>query len=104
MGNAVHGCDCGMSEMMMPELHYVCDLCRACGFCHNCVAVVVLQRYTKIPSSCNAEVPRMSCPCLFMGDDVTTKRPDRCGVIIERSVKVGPCISGGVEGCLPEQV
>ena len=33
---------------------------------------------------------------------VTTKGPDRCGVIIEGSVKVWPCRLGGVEGCLPE--
>ena len=104
MDNAVHGCDYGLSETMMPELHCVSDLCPVCGFCHNCVAEVVLQLYTNIPTSCTAEVPRMSCPCIFMCDDVTTKNLDRCGVIIERSVKVGPCISGGVEGCLPEQV
>ena len=61
MDNAVHGCDVRLGEVMISELHCVEDLCRAGGFCHNCVAVVVLQRYTNIPAGCTAEVPRMSC-------------------------------------------
>ena len=56
MDNVVHGCDGGLSEVMMPELHCVRDLCRANGFCHNCVAAVVLQRYSNIPAGCTVEV------------------------------------------------
>ena len=88
MENAVHGCDSGLGEVMMPELHRVRDLCRACGFCHNCVAAVVLQRYTDIPACCTVGVPRMSCPCLFVCHYVTSKGPNGCGVIIENSVEV----------------
>ena len=88
MDNAVDGCYGGMGDMMMSELHCVADLCSSGGFCQNCVAAVVLQRYTNITYGCTAEVPRMSCPCLFVCDYVTSKGPDRWGVIIERSVKV----------------
>ena len=42
MDNAVHGCDGGLGEMMMSEIHCVGDLCHLGGFCHNCVAAVVL--------------------------------------------------------------
>ena len=51
-----------------------------------------------------SNVPIMSFPYLFMCDDVTTKRPDGCCVIIERSMKLWPYRAGGVEGCLSEQV
>ena len=88
MDNVVHGRAGGMGEVMMSELHCVGDLCRLGGFCHNCVAVVVLQRYTNIPSGCTAEVPRMSCPCLFVQDYVTSEGSDGCSVIIVRSVEV----------------
>ena len=88
MDNAVHGCDGGLGDVMMYELHCVGDLCCTGGFCHNCVAAVVLQRYTNIPSGCTAEVPRMSCPCLFVCNYVTSKGYNGCGVIIERSVEV----------------
>ena len=77
-----------MGEVMMPELHCVRYLCRAGGFCHNCVAAVVLQRYTNIPAGCTVEVPIMSCPFIFVCDYVTSKGPDGCGVIIELSVEV----------------
>ena len=88
MDNAVHGCDVGLGEVMMPKFHCVRYLCRMVSFCHNCVAAVVLQRYTNIPSRCTAEVPRMSCPCLFVCDYVTTKGPDGCSVTVECSVEV----------------
>ena len=58
MDNAVHGCDGGMGEVMMPELHCVRDLCRAGGFCHNCVAAVVFQCYTNTLSNPLAEVAK----------------------------------------------
>ena len=102
MENAVHGCDGGLGEVMMSELHCVGDLCRAGAFCHNCVAAVVLQRYTNIPASCTTEVSRMSCPCLFVCDYVTSKVSYGCSVIIEGSVEIRLCISRGVEGCLPK--
>ena len=82
MDNAIHGCDCGLSEVMMPEIHCVLYLCRLCGFCHNCVAAVVLQRYTNIPASCTAEVPRMSCPCILVCVYVASKGSDGFSVII----------------------
>ena len=88
MNNAVHGCDGGMSEVMMPELHRVRYLCRDCGFFHNCMAAVLLQLYTNISAVCTAEVPRMSCSCLFVRKYVTSKGPDGCGVIIEWFVEV----------------
>ena len=88
MDNAVHGCDGGMGEVMIPELHCVRYLCRAGSFCHNCVSVIVLQSYTNIPARCTAEFPRMYCLCLFVCDYVTTMGPDGCIVILERSVVV----------------
>ena len=42
MNNAFHGFDCGLGEMMMFEFHCVGELGRSGGFCHNCVAAVVL--------------------------------------------------------------
>ena len=72
----------------MSELYCVGDLCRSGGFFHNCVIAVVLQRYTNIPSGCTAEVPRMSSPCIFVCDYVTSEGSDGCSVIIERSVEV----------------
>ena len=50
--SAVHGCDGGLGEVMVSELHCVGDLCRMGDFFHNCVAAVVLQRYTNITASC----------------------------------------------------
>ena len=88
MDSVVHGCDGGLGEAMMSELHCVGDLCRAGGFCHNYVASLVLQRYTNIPARCTAEVPRIYCPCLFVCDYVTSKGSDGCSVIIEWSVEV----------------
>ena len=88
MDNAVHGCDGGMGEIMMSELHCVGDLCCVGGFCQNCVAAVVMQCYTNIPDGCTAEVPRISCPCLFVCDCVTSEGSNGCSVIIERSVEV----------------
>ena len=87
MENAFHGCDCGLGEVIMSELHRVGDLCRSGGFCHNCGAEVVLQRYTNIPAGCASEVPRMSCPCLFVCDYVTSKGSDGFSIIIERFVE-----------------
>ena len=55
--NAVHWCDCGMGEMMIYEFYCVGNLGSYGGFCHNCVTLVVLERYTDIPSRCTAEVP-----------------------------------------------
>ena len=43
MDNTVHGCDFGLSEVLMTELHRVGDLYCACGFIHNGVAAVVLE-------------------------------------------------------------
>ena len=88
MEKAVHECEGGLGEVMMSELHCVGYLCRSGEFCHNCVAAVVLQRYTKIPAGCTAEVPIMSCPCLFVCDYVTSEGSEGCSVIIERSVEV----------------
>ena len=88
MDNVVHGCNGGLGEVMMSELHCVGGLCSAGGFCHNCVAVVVLQRYTNIPAGCTMEVPIIFCPCLFVCNYVTSKGSNRCSVIIERSVEV----------------
>ena len=74
--------------MMMSELYRVGDLCRACGFCHDGVEAVMLKRYTHIPTRCTVEVPIISRPYLFVCDDVTTKGPDWCCVIIKRAMKV----------------
>ena len=86
MKNEVHGCDGGLGEVMMSELHRVVDLCQSGGFCHNCVAAVVLQRYTNIPTGCTVEVPKMSCPYIFVCNYVTSKDTDGCSIIIERAV------------------
>ena len=88
MDSVVHGCDGGLGEVVMSELHCVGDLCRAGGFCHNCVASLVFQRYTNIPARCTAEVPIMSCPYLFVCDYVTPEGSDGCSITIERSVEV----------------
>ena len=50
--------------MMMSELYCVGDLCRACGFCHNGVAAVLLKCYTHIPTHYTAKVPRIPRPLL----------------------------------------
>ena len=91
MDNAVNWCDCGMGEVMMSELYFVGDLGRLVGFCHNCVAPVVLERYTDIPASCTAEVPRVSCPGLFVCNYVAAEGANWCSVVIERAVEIGPC-------------
>ena len=88
MDNAVHGCDIGLGEVMMPKFHCVRYLCRMGSFCHNCVAAVVLQCYTNIPSGCNAEVPRISCPFLFVCNYFPSEGSGGCSVIIERYVEV----------------
>ena len=88
MDNAVHWCDCGLVEMMMSELYCVGELGRLGGFFHNCVALVVLERYTDIPASCTAEFPRVSCPGLFVCDYVAAEGSDWFSVVIERAVEV----------------
>ena len=88
MDNTVHGCDSGLSEEMMTELHRVGYLYCTCGFSHNGVAVVVLECHSHIPTRCAAEVPRVSCPCFFMCDDVAPKRADGCSVIVECAMEV----------------
>ena len=88
MDNAVHWCDCGMCEVMMSEFYFVGDLGRSGGFCHNCVAPVVLERYTDIPSGCTAEVPQVSCPCIFVCDYVAAGGSNLCSVVIERAIEV----------------
>ena len=100
MDNAVHGCDYGMGDMMMSEFNCVRELGRSGGFCHNCVASVVLERYTNIPVGCTVEVPRMSCPGLFVCNYVAAEGSNGCSVIIERSVELLTCGSRGFEGCL----
>ena len=81
------------------------DICAArVNFFTIFVAAVVLKRYTQVLTICTAEVPRMSCPYFSMCDDVTTQRLDGCCVIIKWAMKICPCRSGGVEGCLSEQV
>ena len=89
---------------MMMELYCVGDLYCACGFHHDGVAAVVLKCYTHIPTRCTAEVPIFSHPYLFVCDDVAPKRADGGCVIIKWTMEVLPCRSGGVEGCLSEQV
>ena len=88
MENAVHGCDCGLGEIMMSEFNCVGYLGRSGVFCRNCVASVVLEHYTNIPASCNAEVPRISCPYIFVCDYVAAEGSDGCSVIIEWTVEV----------------
>ena len=91
MDNAVHWCDFGLGEMMMSEFYCVGDLGRSGGLCHNYVASVVLERDTDIPARCTAEVPRVSCPGLFVCDYVTAEVSNWCAVVIERAVEIGPC-------------
>ena len=89
MDNAIHGCDCGLGEMMMmTEFNCVGYLGRLGGFCHNCVASVVLEHYTNIPAGCTTEVPRMSCPGLFVCNCVAAEGSNGCSVIIEQAVEV----------------
>ena len=96
MDNTAHGCDFGLSEVLMTELRCVGNLYCMCGFSHNGVAAVVLECHSHIPTRCTAEVPRVSCPCFSVCDDVAPKRADGCGVIIECAMEVRPCISRGV--------
>ena len=91
MENTVHGCDFGLSEVLMTELHRVSDFYCACGFIHNGVAAVVLECHSHILTRCAAEVPIVSCPCFSVCDDVANERADRCGVIIECAMEVRPC-------------
>ena len=91
MDNVVHWCDCGLCEVMMSEFYCVGDLGRSGGFCQNYVAPVVLERYTNIPAVCTVEVPRVSCPGIFVCDYVAAKGSDGCRVVIERAVEVRPC-------------
>ena len=88
MDNTVHGCDFGLSEVLMTELHIVRDLYCACGFSHYVVVAVVLECHSHIPTRCAAKVPRFSCPCFSVCDDVAPKRPDGCSVIIECAMEV----------------
>ena len=55
--DAVYWCDYGMGEMMIYELYSVEDLGSYGDFCHNCVSLLVLERYTNIPAICTAKVP-----------------------------------------------
>ena len=91
MDNAVHWCDCGVGEVMMSEFYCVGDLGRLGGFCHNCMAPVVLERYTETSDSCTAEVPQVSCPGIFVCDDVATEGSYWCSILVERAVEVCPC-------------
>ena len=79
-----------MGEMMMSEFYCVGDLGLSGGFCHNCVASVVLERYTDIPDSWTTEVPRVSCPGLFVCDYVAAEGYNWCSVVIERAVEIRP--------------
>ena len=88
MENAVHWCDCGIGEVMMYELYCIRDLGRSGGFCHNCVASVVLERYTDIAASCTAEFPQVFCPGLFVYDYVAAEESNWCSVVIERAMEV----------------
>ena len=88
MDNTVHGCDCGLSEVLMTELHCVGDLYCACGFSHNIVAEVVLECHSHIPTRCAAEVPIVSCPYFYVCDDILPKRDDGCSVTIECTMEV----------------
>ena len=88
MENVVHCCGCGLGEVSMSEFYYVIYLGRSGGFCHNCVTLVVLKRYTNIPAICAAEVLLVSCPSLFVCNYVTSKWSDWCSVVIERAVEL----------------
>ena len=66
MGIAVHWCDCVLREVIISEFYCVGDLGRWGGFFHNCVAPVVLERYTDIPAGCTAEVLQVSFPGIFL--------------------------------------
>ena len=74
--------------MMMSKLNCVGDLGRSGVFCHNCVALVVLERYTSIPDGCTVEVPRISCSGLFVCGYVAAEGSDGCSIIIEQAVEV----------------
>ena len=88
MDNAVHWCDYELCEVMMSELYCVRDLCRLGGFFHNCVTLVVLERCNNIPAGCTAEVPRVSCPGLFVCNYVASEGSDWYSIVIERDVEV----------------
>ena len=96
MDNTVHGCDFGLSEVLMTELHRVGDLYCTCGFSHNGVAAVVLEWDSHIPTRCATEVPRVSCLCFSVCDDVAPERADECGVVIEFAMESRPCRLRGV--------
>ena len=82
MDNVVHWCDYGLCEVMMSEFNCVGDLGRSGGFFHYCVASVVLEHYTDIPAGCTVEVPRVSCPGLFVCDYVAADGSDWYSVVI----------------------
>ena len=86
---AVHWCDCGLGEMMMSEFYCVGDLGRSGGFCHNCVALLVLEHYTDIPVRCPAEVPKVYCPGIFVFNYIAAKGSNWCSLVIERAVEIG---------------
>ena len=96
MDNTVHGREFGLIEVLMTELHHVGDLYCVCGFSQNSVAAVVLEFHSPIPNQCAAEVPRISCPCFSVCDDVAPERADGCSVIIECAMEVRPCRLRGV--------
>ena len=96
MDNTVHGCDFGLSEVLMTELHRVGDLYCACGFSQNGVSEVVLECHSYIPTRCAAEFPRVSCPCFDVCDDFAPGRDDGCSIIIECAMEVRPFRLRGV--------
>ena len=88
MDNAVHGCDGGLSEVIMTELHCVIDLfLRVCilpQFCGSLSVAVLHQHSSRLHRGSTKNVLSLSfCVrlCHIQG-------ADRWGVIIERSVKV----------------
>ena len=72
----------------MSEFYCVRDLGHLGGICHYCAAPVVLEQYTYIPASCTAEVPRVTCPGLFVCDYFAYEGSDSCSVVIEWAVEV----------------
>ena len=57
MDDTVHGCDFGLGEVQITELHCVGDLYCTCVFSYNSVATVVLECHSHIPTRCAVEVP-----------------------------------------------
>ena len=75
----------------MSKFYFVGDLGRSGGFCYNCVAPVVLERYTNIPAGCTAEALQVSCPVLSVCNYVAADGSNWCSFVIERAVEVRPC-------------